>query len=160
MTAATSAPIGTTVSWRGNFPAADDRRFRSLLLAFLLLLRSLLAPRKLIVSAVAAGLLLAPLPAAFGHERLKMAEQSDRYALDVSEHGHSHDEDGGDDNAVGHSHNGHDPADHSHQFAFLGVAVNHGILPFPERWPALQNGAPDQAAGLGIDRPPKRMTSL
>lgn len=149
-----------TTTRRGQYPATDFRQFSALLTVFLFLLRSLAAPRKLIVAAVAAGLLLAPLPAAFGHERLELAGQSGFSVLDAAGHGHSHDDDEASGNPAGNSHGDHDPADHSHQFAFLAVSVSHGILPLPDRWRSFRNGTPDQAAGFGIDRPPKRMMSL
>lgn len=160
MTAGDPAPIGMTAFWRGGHPAADLLFLRPLVFLFLFLVRSLVTQRRLIVWSVAAGLILAPLPAVFSDERLAPAGQSDISALDVSGHGHSHDGNDDDDHPAGHSHSGHDPADHSHQFAFLGVGVSHDVLPLPERWPSLRHGTPDQAVGFGIDRPPKRLMSL
>lgn len=116
-----------------------------------------LLPRKLIVSALAAGLILAPLPAAFGHERVEILAQT---ALDDAEHGHGHDDGETDHSPSGHGHGGHDPADHSHQFAFLAGAAVAAVMPMAQGWPSLAHGRPDQAAGFGIERPPKGTMSL
>lgn len=159
MTATASSPIGTTRHGCGAFPAAEGRLLRALLFGFLLLLRSLVHPRKLIASALVAGLILAPIPAAFAHDQLEVAGHPDVAALDAAEHGHSHDDGETESNPANHAHGGHDPADHSHQFAFLSGGAGHDLLPLPQGWPSLWNGTPDQASGLGIERPPKRMMS-
>jgi hypothetical protein len=132
---------------------------RVLLPALLLQMCSLVACRKMSVSAIAVGLLLAPLPAGFAHERLDLAGHAAVSAMEASEHGHSHDDEETGDTSAGHSHSGHDPADHSHQPAFLAASVSHWVLPLPQRWPTLWNSTSDQAAGTGIERPPKRMMS-
>ena len=159
MRAANSAPIGGTASRRGWDPAAAVETLRVLLPALLLQLCSLVACRKMSVSAIAVGLLLAPLPAGFAHERLELAGLADVPAMNASEHGHSHDDEETGDTSAGHLHSGHDPADHSHQPAFLAASVSHWVLPLPPRWPTLWNSSSDQAAGTGIERPPKRMMS-
>jgi hypothetical protein len=84
------------------------------------------------------------------------AWQVSEAALEIVEHGHSHDDGETHDQTSGHMH-GHDPADHSHQFAFLSGSSGHWSLPSPEGWPQAWNGAPDPATGSGIDRPPKQM---
>ena len=73
MTAAASSPIGWTRHRCGAFSAAEGSLFRSLFFGFLLLLRSLVHLLKLIASALVAGLILAPIPAAFAHDRLELA---------------------------------------------------------------------------------------
>jgi len=160
MTAEDTAPIGRKESRSGGHSATAVCSIPALLAVLLVLLRGFVAPRRLIASAVTAGLLLAPLPAAFAHDGLELALLASVSAQDGPEHGHSHDDDGYGDNPAGHAHNGHDAADHSHQFAFLAVSVSHRVLSLPQCWPSLRNGTPDQAARCGIDRPPKRMMSL
>lgn len=159
MTAEDTVPIGRKESRSGGQSATAVCSIPALLAVLLVLLRGFMAPRKLIASALTAGLLLAPLPAAFAHDGLDLAVQASSTAPDGPEHGHSHVDDRDGDSPAGHAHNGHDAADHSHQFAFLAVSVGHGVLSLPQCWPSLWNGAPDQAAGFGIDRPPKRMMS-
>lgn len=111
--------------------------------------------RKLAATIIAAGLVLSPMPMASAHEGAWQAAEA---AQEIAEHGHSHDDGEAHDQTSGHMH-GHDPADHSHQFAFLSGSSGHWGLPSPEGWPPTWNGAPDTATGSGIDRPPKQMMS-
>lgn len=119
--------------------------------------------RRLAVAVLSAALALAPLPLASAHDPLALsAAEAARHAAlvaqDIAEHGHSH-EDGDDhEQSPGHMH-GHDPADHSHQFAFFPGNAGHWGLPAPQRWPSFLSGPPDPATGFGIDRPPKSMLS-
>jgi hypothetical protein len=80
-------------------------------------------------------------------------------AQETAEHGHSH-EDGDDhEQSPGHTH-GHDPADHSHQFAFFPGNAGHWGLPAPQFWPSFLIGPLEPKTGSGIDRPPKSMMSV
>jgi hypothetical protein len=120
--------------------------------------------RKLAVTAMAAGLALAPLPLDSAHDPLShVAAETARHAAlvaqEIAEHGHSHDDGEAHEQSGGHMH-GHDPADHSHQFAFFAGSASQWGLPAPQRWPASRSGPPDSAKGFGIDRPPKRVMSL
>lgn len=112
--------------------------------------------RKLVATIIAAGLVLSPIPMASAHEGAWHAAEA---AQEIAEHGHSHDDGEAHDQTSGHMH-GHDPADHSHQFAFLSGSSGRWGLPSPDGWPPAWNGAPDPATGSGIDRPPKQMMSL
>jgi hypothetical protein len=156
MTAEKSGRSGRTGRGCGNVFAADTSAFLALFCNLLRLFGAQL-PRKLIVSAVAAGLILMPLPAAFGHEGVEILAQTE---LDGAEHGHSHDDGETEHSSASHGHGGHDPADHSHQFALLAGAALDAVMPLPKGWSPLAHGRPDQAADFGIDRPPKRMMSL
>ncbi len=131
--------------------------------------------RKLAVTTLAVGLALAPLPLASAHDPLALAaaesawhaallaQESARHAAllaqEIAEHGHSHDDGEAHEQSGGHMH-GHDPADHSHQFAFVAGSASQWGLPAPERWPSSRSGPPDPATGSGIDRPPKQAMSL
>ena len=120
--------------------------------------------RNLAVRAMAASLALAPLPLASAHDPLSLAAaESARHAAlvaqEIAEHGHSHDDGEAHEQSGGHMH-GHDPADHSHQFAFFAGSASQWGLPAPQRWPSSRSGPPDPATGFGIDRPPKRMMPL
>jgi hypothetical protein len=116
------------------------------------------------VAVLSAALALAPLPLASAHDPLALsAAEAARHAAlvaqEIAEHGHSH-EDGDDhEQSPGHMH-GHDPADHSHQFAFFPGNAGHCGLPAPQRWPSFLIGPPDPATGFGIERPPKSMMSV
>jgi len=150
-------------SWkrrRGN-PAAVFAGLLSALFATFLPVRiSLsLALRKLTFLAVAASLALAPVPSAFSEDGSAIAGHASLADLETTEHGHSHDEDGPMDHSAAHKH-GHDPADHSHQFAFLTGGSNHWGMPPAERWPSVLSGSPDGALDFGIERPPRQSTSL
>jgi hypothetical protein len=88
------------------------------------------------------------------------SEEMTRHAalapVDVVEHGHSHDDGEPYEKAEGHAH-GHDPADHSHQIAFVSV-FTMSTLQLPAEEPVV--GAFSfvrQQTGFGIDRPPKHM---
>jgi hypothetical protein len=153
-------PIEWNRLGRGLFSAATIMLLRTLFLGLLSFVRSLSASRMPTVAVLTASLILAPLPASFAHERTDLAAQSDMSALDVAEHGHSHDNGEIEDDPANHAHGGHDPADHSHQFGFLPGSVGHDALPLPQRWPSLGRGTPEQATGLGIERPPKQVMSL
>lgn len=156
MTAAKSGSSGSTVrGCEGIFAAAGFAL--CLLLRGLLQFLGALLPRKLIVSTLGAGLILAPLPAAFGHDAGEILAQT---ALYDAEHGHSHDDGETDHSSASHGHGGHDPADHSHQFAFLAGSAVAAMMPRSQGWPSLAHGRPDQAAGFGIERPPKGTMSL
>lgn len=156
MTTAKSGSSGRTVrECEGIFAVAGFALW--VLLCGLVQFLGALMPRKLIVSALAAGLILAPLPAAFGHDGVEILAQT---ALDDAEHGHSHDDGETDHSSASHGHSGHDPADHSHQFAFLAGSAVAAMMPWPQGWPSLAHGRPDQAAGFGIERPPKGTMSL
>jgi hypothetical protein len=129
-----------------------------------LLLRSRAMFRKLSIVTTAAALALAPLPLASAHAPLALAAAEDArhaalIAQEIAEHGHSHDDGEAHEQSGGHMH-GHDPADHSHQFAFFAGSASHWGLPAPQRWPSSRSGQPDPAAGSGIDRPPKQTLSL
>jgi hypothetical protein len=76
-----------------------------------------------------------------------------------ADHGHSHDHGETTDHSASHKH-GHDPADHSHQYAFLSGGGDQWGLPPAQRWPSALSGSPDAAMGVGIERPPKRAMSL
>ena len=120
--------------------------------------------RKLAVTTLAAGLALAPLPLASAHDPLELsAAEAARHAAlvaqEIAEHGHSHDDGEAHEQSGGHMH-GHDPADHSHQFAFFAGSASQWGLPAPQRWPSSRSGPPDPATGSGIDRPPKQAMSL
>jgi ABC-type Zn2+ transport system substrate-binding protein/surface adhesin len=116
------------------------------------------------VVAITAGLALAPMPLASAHDPLALAAaESARHAAlaaqETAEHGHSHDDGEAHEQSDGHLH-GHDPADHSHQFAFFAGSASQWGLPLPQRWPSSRSGTPDPATGFGIDRPPKQAMSL
>ena len=117
------------------------------------------ALRKLMLVAVAVSLVFAPLPAALGHAVPESAGHASLAAEEAAEHGHSHDDDEPHGPLTGHTH-GHDPADHSHQFAFMTGGSSQWGLPPAQRWPSALSGRPDAALGLGIERPPKRVMSL
>lgn len=153
MAAAVSGTVGSTRFGRGGRRVGAAGLWRAALVCLLALIR-MAVPRKLLVAVLAAGMILAPLPAAFAHDRIEAPAHAAAAAQEAAEHGHDHD----DGDTAGHAHGGHDPADHSHQFAFLATAACSVMTPFPQRWPSLWNGTPDPASGLGIDRPPKRTT--
>ena len=155
MTATASSPIGRTRHGCGAIPVAEIPLLRSIFFGFLLLLQSLTHPRKLIASALVAGLILAPIPAAFAQDRLELPGHADVAALDAAEHGHSHDDVETHEQPADHLH-GHDPADHSHQAAFLAATLGNWGPPASRNWSSLLGDLPDPASGFGIDRPPKQ----
>jgi hypothetical protein len=114
--------------------------------------------RKIAIAAVAAGLVLAPLPLASPHHALSVAA-AESIAQEPADHGHSHEDDESGEKPAGHL-NGHDPADHSHQFAFFPGSGSHWGLPVAKRWPASFSGPTDPGTAFGIDRPPKLSLSL
>lgn len=114
--------------------------------------------RKLALVAVAAGLVFAPLPQAFAFGAQESGSHAALAAQEAAEHGHSHDGDEPHGPYAGHTH-GHDPADHSHQYAHLSGGNGQWGLPPPQRWPSVLSGRPDGALGSGIERPPKRLMS-
>lgn len=150
-------------SWkrrRGN-PAAVFARLLSALFAIFLPVRISMGPalRKLTFVAVAASLALSPVPSAFSEDGSAIAGHASLADLETTEHGHSHDDEGPMDHSAAHKH-GHDPADHSHQFAFLTAGSNQWGMPPTECWLSVLSGSPDGALGLGIERPPRQSTSL
>ena len=169
MTGAESVASGQTRHRGGREPMVA-RALMTMILTFASLLSRLrttalrAAFRKLAVTTLAVGLALAPLPLAFAHNPLSgAAAESARHpallAQEIAEHGHSHDDGEAHEQSGGHLH-GHDPADHSHQFAFFAGSASQWGLPAPERWPSSRSGPPDPATGSGIDRPPKQAMSL
>jgi hypothetical protein len=117
------------------------------------------ALRRLMAVALAAGLVFAPLPAAFASGAPETAMHASFSAHDAAEHGHSHGDDEPMEPPRGHAH-GHDPADHSHQYAFLSAGSSQWGLPAAQPWRVALSGRPDAALGLGIERPPKQVQSL
>ena len=114
---------------------------------------------KIAAVVIAAGLVFAPLPAAFAfgsHEGTTHAALAEQ---DAAERGHSHDDEEPHGPFTSHTH-GHDPADHSHQYAFLSGGSGQWGLPPTLRWPSALSGRPDGALGFGIERPPKLTMSL
>jgi hypothetical protein len=119
--------------------------------------RLITALRQVVAVCIAAGLLFAPLPAAFTHgPQALSAPESHGHSVSVTHQAadHSHGQ-AGHEPAGGHIH-GHDPADHSHQVAFLAGGNSKLSMPAPQRWPSSCSGTPDQAMALGIERPPKQ----
>lgn len=117
------------------------------------------AVRRTVLGMLAAGLVLTPLPAAFGHVPELSAAEDGQVQQATADHGHGHEHGEGHAPPAGHLH-GHDPADHSHQFALLSAGGNQWGLPSPRRWSSSPSGMADQATGLGIERPPKKAISL
>lgn len=146
---------------RGGNPAYALASVLSELFETLLPVRTPLGPalRKLTLLAVAVSLALAPLPAAL----VEGAPESARYASlaeqEAADHGHSHDSGNAVDHSDAHKH-GHDPADHSHQYAFLSGGSSQWGLPPPQRWPSALSARPNGAIGLGIERPPRQAMFL
>jgi hypothetical protein len=113
------------------------------------------ALRRLAVTAVAVGLVLAPLPPAFA---LGVAEGPAHADLEAADPGHSHDD--GETHGPFNSHtHGHDPADHSHQYGFLSGEGNAWGFPPAQHWSSALSGRPDAVIDLGIERPPKHPMS-
>ncbi len=146
---------GEPVAWRGAafFLASVFR----LLMGSRFILRQRL--REAAIAIMVGCLILAPVPLATHHDLpppadAKSAWLSGHSAHDHAGHGHSHDDDESHDRAAGHLH-GHDPADHSHQFAHFPGGLRHWNWPAPQRWPRTLTGLPESAAAFGIDRPPK-----
>ena len=151
---------------RGHGSVAAAEALFALCLIFLsslmIFARGRLKPalRKTTLCCVAAGLVFAPLPAAFTQSPLALyAVETGQIGQETAEHGHSHEEDGGHEHPAGHMH-GHDPADHSHQFALLSGGGGQWGLPSARRLPPSPSGVADQATDLGIERPPKQAMSL
>ena len=118
------------------------------------------ALRKTTLCCVAAGLVFAPLPAGLTQSPLAFyAAGTGHTDQETAEHGHSHEEGGGHEHPAGHMH-GHDPADHSHQFALLSGGGGQWGLPSAQRLPPSPSGIADQATVLGIERPPRQAMSL
>lgn len=120
--------------------------------------------RRWIVALIAGGLAFAPLPLGSFHDALALstAEIARHSALamqDTAEHGHTHEEGESQEQAPGHLH-GHDPVDHSHQFAFFVSGDGDWGLPAPQRWALFVGDPPDPAFAFSIDRPPKLATSV
>ena len=120
--------------------------------------------RALIVVATVVGLTSMPLPFALTHDaRALQASEDERHAallaLEAAEHGHSHDDGTADEENAGHVH-GHDPADHSHQFAFVAGSSGHWGLPPPQRWSSSWFNIPLPAIADGIERPPRMLAFL
>ena len=146
---------------RGGNPASALASVLSALFEALLPVRTPLGPalRKLTLLAVAVSLALTPLPAALVEGGPKSAGYTSLAEQEAADHGHSHDSGEAVDHSAAHKH-GHDPADHSHQYAFLSGGSSQWGLPPAQRWPSALSGRPDAAIGLGIERPPKRAMSL
>jgi hypothetical protein len=161
MRAAESRFFGRKSRGRGGNPAYALARLLSALAGILLPLPVSKGPslRKLMVVAVAASLALAPLPAAVVADAPDNAGYASLTGQEAAEHGHSHDDEGAADHSAAHEH-GHDPADHSHQYAFLTGSSSQWGLPPVQRWPSALSGRLDGALGLGIDRPPKQAMSI
>ena len=117
------------------------------------------ALRKLTLVVVAASLAFAPIPSTFAEDGASTAGYASLADPETTDHGHSHDDDGPIDHSAVHKH-GHDPADHSHQFAFLTAGSNQWGMPPAECWLYTLSGSPDGALGLGIERPPRPSTFL
>ena len=119
--------------------------------------------RQLSAIAVAAALVLVPLPASPVHDpvALAIAENIRHAALaeEFTDHGHDHDDGTTQEQLAGHMH-GHDPADHSHQLAHLPGASGHSALTLDRNWLAHMRDLPDLETAFGIDRPPKQSLSL
>jgi hypothetical protein len=119
--------------------------------------------KQLSAIAVAAALVLVPLPVSPVHDPvdLAVAENVRHVALaeEFTEHGHDHDDGTTEEQLPGHMH-GHDPADHSHQLAHLPVASGHSALTLDRSWLAHMRDLPDLETAFGIDRPPKLALSL
>jgi hypothetical protein len=118
-----------------------------------------LALRKLTLVAVVASIAFSPLPVAFVEGDPKSAHYASLAEQEATDHGHSHDDGEAVDHSAAHKH-GHDPADHSHQYAFLSGGSSQWGLPPAQRWPSALSARPNSAIGLGIERPPKPMMFL
>jgi hypothetical protein len=120
--------------------------------------------RGLALAILSAALALAPVPLASTHDlpaftAAESARHATLIAQEIADHGHSHEDGDAHEQAHGHLH-GHDPADHSHQLAFLPVTTDQSGQPLPQRWPSFLSGPLDPATGIGIDRPPKGLMYL
>jgi ABC-type nickel/cobalt efflux system permease component RcnA len=113
-------------------------------------------------SALLLSLALVTLPSNFSsfHFPLDMSDiETDRHAaleqVEDADHGHSHDDGEPFEKASGHSH-GHDPADHSHQVAFVSHHTTDtlqklDVIRFVETTDLVTLDL-----GSGLERPPKR----
>lgn len=118
--------------------------------------------RVMFLVVVSLGLLSQPNDRAASHVLMPtLVEEATRHAVlaanDALEHEHSHDDGEPYEKIAGHAH-GHDPADHSHQVAFVSVNTFRAVK-FPKTNPL--STSPDlvrQQSGFGIDRPPKHQT--
>ena len=115
--------------------------------------------RRLAIAGIAVSLALAPLPAPLAGGGPEHAGSASLAAQAHDGHGHSHDGGEAADHSTAHTH-GHDPADHSHQYAFLSGGGSRWDLPPPQRWPEGLSEQPDAARGFVIERPPKRAQPL
>jgi hypothetical protein len=144
----------------GNSAFALARRFSALAGIFLSLLAAKSpACRKLTLVAVAVSLALAPLPASVASYAPEDAAHASLAGEEAAEHGHRHDDEDAAGHSAAHKH-GHDPADHSYQYAFLTGSSSHWGLPPGQRWPSALSSRLDGAIGLRIDRPPKQSMSI
>lgn len=114
--------------------------------------------RKLTLAVLAASIAFAPLPAASVAGAPERALYNGVAEQTSTDHGHSHDDGEAMNHSAAHKH-GHDPADHSHQYAFLSGGSSQWGLPPAQRWPSALSSRPDATIGLGIERPPKRTMS-
>jgi hypothetical protein len=128
-------------------------------------LRNLALPRSMIAIFMAFSLSAAPVNVSSAHDSIALiqAESVRHAALGAAvierEHGHSHEDGTEDEQAAGHIH-GHDPADHSHQFAYICSNSDFWTVGEPKSWPNLLVDLVHTRATYGIDRPPKRVLTV
>lgn len=116
--------------------------------------------KQLVAITVVCALALIPLPASPLHDPLDatLAEDLRHAALDAEaieeQHGHTHEDGTEEEQTAGHMH-GHDPADHSHNFAHLSSSANHWSTDGATGWPKSLSDLVQSSTTFGIERPPK-----
>lgn len=87
------------------------------------------------------------------------AERHAALALEIADHGHSHDEGWQDEQVPGHSH-GHDPADHSHDVPSVVAALIQMTPPEWRVWSATVRDVSAVTKIYPLEKPPKDVVTL
>ncbi|MEQ8699472.1 MAG: hypothetical protein RLT05_23310 [Bauldia litoralis] len=75
-------------------------------------------------------------------------------AMEVAEHGHSHDAGESREQSDGHWH-GHNPADHSHEVPYVALVVFPARVPIPESHAVDAGNGPKTETIGRLERPPR-----
>lgn len=118
--------------------------------------------RLVITIVMAFGLLVSPVSISLSHNPIAMAAaEAARHAelaMQIADHGHSHDDGEAAEQSPGHSH-GHNAADHSHDMP----STPPGVAPMMQRaarsWQAMLPHLADPNIKMPLDRPPKPIFS-
>lgn len=113
---------------------------------------------RVLVIALAWSVALSPVGISESHDPAALAtaeaERHAELAVELAEHGHTHDDGYGDEGRADHAH-GHDPADHSHQTPAVTPEMALRLVAPAQDWQAWRGNPARELARTRLERPPR-----